>query len=150
MNEIGPRLVARSLGGCSALAQCCSPVRSSWRVPSRFRLGPSSDVYKRQAHGAADGAVYNGPEPEGATFAEQGLGWKNSYGVGNAGDSISSGLEGAWTPSPIKWDNSYFDTLFGHEWVQSQSPAGATQWVPKDGGGANTVPDAHDLSLIHI
>jgi catalase-peroxidase len=102
-----------------------------------------------KAHGAADGAVYNGPEPEGATFAEQGLGWKNSYGVGNAGDSISSGLEGAWTPSPIKWDNSYFDTLFGHEWVQSQSPAGATQWVPKDGGGANTVPDAHDPVKLH-
>jgi catalase-peroxidase len=102
-----------------------------------------------KAHGAADGAEYNGPEPEGAPLAEQGLGWKNSYGVGNAGDSISSGLEGAWTPSPIKWDNSYFDTLFGHEWEQSKSPAGATQWVPKDGGGANTVPDAHDPVKLH-
>ena len=64
-------------------------------------------------------------------------------------DSISSGLEGAWTPTPIKWDNSYFDTLFGHEWEQSKSPAGATQWVPKDGGGADTVPDAHDPAKSH-
>jgi catalase-peroxidase len=102
-----------------------------------------------KAHGAADGAEYNGPEPEGAGLAEQGMGWKNSFGTGNAGDSISSGLEGAWTPSPIKWDNSYFDTLFGHEWEQSQSPAGATQWVPKDGGGAGTVPDAHDPTKSH-
>jgi len=78
-----------------------------------------------------------------------GTGLEEHYGVGNAGDSISSGLEGAWTPSPIKWDNSYFDTLFGHEWVQSRSPAGATQWVPKDGGGANTVPDAHDPVKLH-
>ena len=102
-----------------------------------------------KAHGAADGAQYNGPEPEGAPLAQQGLGWKNSYGTGNAGDSISSGLEGAWTASPITWDNSYFDTLFGHEWVQSKSPAGATQWVPKDGGGADTVPDAHDPTKRH-
>jgi catalase-peroxidase len=102
-----------------------------------------------KAHGAADGAQYNGPEPEGAPLAQQGLGWKNSYGTGNAGDSISSGLEGAWTATPITWDNSYFDTLFGHEWVQSKSPAGATQWVPKDGGGADTVPDAHDPTKRH-
>src|SRR5580698_4041411 len=102
-----------------------------------------------KAHGAADGAQFNGPEPEGAPLAQQGLGWKNSYGTGNAGDSISSGLEGAWTPSPITWDNSYFDTLFGHEWVQSKSPAGATQWIPKDGGGADTVPDAHDPAKKH-
>jgi catalase-peroxidase len=102
-----------------------------------------------KAHGAADGAEYNGPEPEGAPLADQGFGWKNSFGVGNAGDSISSGLEGAWTPSPISWDNSYFDTLFGHEWEQSKSPAGATQWVPKDGGGADTVPDAHDSVKRH-
>jgi catalase-peroxidase len=102
-----------------------------------------------KAHGAADGAEFNGPEPEGAPLAQQGLGWKNSFGTGNAGDSISSGLEGAWTASPITWDNSYFDTLFGHEWVQSKSPAGATQWNPKDGGAADTVPDAHDPSKKH-
>jgi catalase-peroxidase len=102
-----------------------------------------------KAHGAADGAEYNGPEPEGAGLANQGLGWKNSYGTGHGGDSISSGLEGAWTASPIKWDNSYFDTLFGHEWEQTKSPAGATQWVPKDGGGAGTGPDAHDPVKTH-
>jgi catalase-peroxidase len=102
-----------------------------------------------KAHGAADGANFNGPEPEGAPLAQQGLGWKNSYGTGNAGDSISSGLEGAWTASPITWDNSYFDTLFGHEWMQSKSPAGATQWVPTNGGGVDTVPDAHDPSKRH-
>ncbi len=97
-----------------------------------------------KAHGAADPTELVGAEPEAAGLAEQGLGWKNSFGTGNASDTISSGLEGAWTPSPIKWDNSYFDTLFGHEWEQSKSPAGATQWVPKGGGGAGTVPDAHD------
>jgi catalase-peroxidase len=102
-----------------------------------------------KAHGAADAVQYVGAEPEAAGLANQGLGWKNSYGSGNAGDTISSGLEGAWTPSPIKWDNSYFDTLFGHEWVQSKSPAGATQWVPKDGGGADMVPDAFDPTVTH-
>jgi len=102
-----------------------------------------------KAHGAADAVEYVGAEPEGAGLADQGLGWKNSYGTGLAGDTISSGLEGAWTASPIKWDNSYFDTLFGHEWEQSKSPAGATQWVPKDGVGAGTVPDAHDPTKTH-
>jgi catalase-peroxidase len=102
-----------------------------------------------KAHGAADPTELVGAEPEAAGLAEQGLGWKNTFGTGNAGDTISSGLEGAWTPSPIKWDNSYFDTLFGHEWEQSQSPAGATQWVPKAGGGAGTVPDAHDPVKTH-
>ena len=102
-----------------------------------------------KAHGAADSVEYVGAEPEAASLAEQGLGWKGSYGSGNAGDTISSGLEGAWTPSPIKWDNSYFDTLFGHEWVQTKSPAGATQWIPKDGVDANLVPDAHDPTKSH-
>ena len=89
------------------------------------------------------------PNPRAPRLAEQGIGWKNSFGTGNAGDTISSGLEGAWTTSPIKWDNSYFDTLFGYEWEQSKSPAGATQWVPKDGAGADTVPDAHDPTKRH-
>jgi catalase-peroxidase len=102
-----------------------------------------------KAHGAADAVKYVGAEPEGAGLAEQGLGWKGSYGTGNAGDTISSGLEGAWTPSPTKWDNSYFDTLFGYEWEQSQSPAGATQWAPKEGGGAASVRDAHDPTKSH-
>ena len=102
-----------------------------------------------KAHGAADPTDLVGAEPEAAGLAEQGLGWKNSFGAGNSGDTISSGLEGAWTASPIKWDNSYFDTLFEHEWEQSKSPAGATQWTPKDGGGAGTVPDAHDSTKSH-
>ena len=102
-----------------------------------------------KAHGAADAAVHVGPEPEGAPIEQQGLGWKNSFGSGKAGDAITSGIEGAWTPTPTTWDNSYFDTLFGYEWELTKSPAGAWQWKPKDGAGADTVPDAHDPSIRH-
>ena len=102
-----------------------------------------------KAHGAANPDQHVGPEPEAASIEEQGLGWKNSFGSGNAGDTISSGLEGAWNATPTKWDNSYLDTLFGFEWVQTKSPAGATQWVPADGAAANSVPDAHDPSKRH-
>jgi catalase-peroxidase len=103
-----------------------------------------------KAHGAANPDEYVGPEPEGAPLEEQGLGWKNTFGSGNAGDTITSGLEGAWTPTPIQWDNSYFDTLFGYEWEQSKSPAGATQWIPVNGSAQTTVPDAHDPSTTHV
>ena len=96
-----------------------------------------------KAHGAGDPA-HVGPEPEGAPIEEQGLGWKSGFGSGKAGDAITSGIEGAWTPTPVTWDNSYFDTLFGYEWEVTKSPAGAWQWVPRDGAGADTVPDAHD------
>ncbi|MCC6795721.1 MAG: catalase/peroxidase HPI [Candidatus Hydrogenedentes bacterium] len=99
-----------------------------------------------KAHGAADPSKYVGPEPEGATIVDQGLGWINSYGSGNAGDTITSGLEGAWTPTPTKWDNSYFDTLFGYEWDLTKSPAGAWQWKPTDPKAATAVIDAHDPS----
>lgn len=102
-----------------------------------------------KAHGAADPSKYVGPEPEGASIEEQGLGWKNSYGKGNAEDTITSGLEGAWTPTPTQWDNSYFDTLFGYEWDLVKSPAGAWQWRPTDPAAAATVPDAHDPSKRH-
>ena len=102
-----------------------------------------------KTHGAADADRHVGPEPEGAGIAEQGLGWTNAYGSGKAGDAITSGLEGAWTPTPVTWDNSFFDTLFGYEWELTKSPAGANQWVPKDGGGADSVPDAHDPSKKH-
>ena len=102
-----------------------------------------------KTHGAADPEIYVGAEPEAADVAESGLGWKNSFGAGNAGDTISSGLEGAWTTSPITWDNTFFDVLFGFEWELSKSPAGASQWVPKDGAGAGAVPDAHDPSKTH-
>jgi len=96
-----------------------------------------------KTHGAGDPSKYVGAEPEGASIEEQGLGWKNTLGSGNAENTISSGLEGAWTPTPIKWDNTYFDVLFGFEWEQTKSPAGATQWIPKGGQAANSVPDAH-------
>ena len=102
-----------------------------------------------KTHGAADPSKYVGAEPEGADIQEMGLGWKNSFGTGNAGDTISSGLEGAWTPTPIAWDSSYFDVLFGFEWEQTKSPAGATQWIPKDGLAAHAVPDAHDATKKH-
>ena len=102
-----------------------------------------------KAHGAADPSKYVGPEPEAAPIEEMGLGWKNTFGTGNGAQTIGSGLEGAWTPTPIKWDNEYFETLFGHEWVQTKSPAGAIQWIPKDGAASNAVPDAHDPSKKH-
>ena len=101
-----------------------------------------------KCHGAAS-EDYKGPEPEGADIAEQGFGWTSSFGSGKGVDTISSGLEGAWTATPITWDNNYFDTLFGYEWELTKSPAGAHQWKPKDGAGAGTVPDAHDPSKRH-
>ena len=101
-----------------------------------------------KTHGAAP-EEHKGPEPEGASLEEQGLGWKNSFGSGKAGDTIGSGLEGAWTTEPTKWDNNYFDNLFGYEWEQVKSPAGATQWTPTDASTVGTVPDAHDPSKKH-
>src|SRR6202041_3020087 len=87
-----------------------------------------------------------GPEPESAGIEEQGLGWKNSFGSGNGAATITSGLEGAWTTTPTKWSNNYFDNLFGFEWELTKSPAGANQWTPKNGAGAGTVPDPYDKS----
>lgn len=102
-----------------------------------------------KAHGAADPNKYVGPEPEGAPLQDMGLGWISSYGSGHGDDTISSGLEGAWTPTPIAWDNSYLETLFAYEWEQTKSPAGATQWIPKDGAASDAVPDAHDPAKRH-
>lgn len=102
-----------------------------------------------KTHGAGDPALV-GPAPEGASIEEQGLGWKNRFGSGKGDDTITSGLEGAWTPTPTQWDNSYFDVLFGYEWELTKSPAGAKQWKPKNGAGADTVPDAHDPSKRHV
>ena len=102
-----------------------------------------------KAHGAADPGEHVGREPEAATTEEQGLGWKNNYGTGNAGDTIGSGLEGAWTPTPIQWDNSFFDTLFAYDWDLVKSPAGAQQWIPTDPEAVKAVPDAHDPSKTH-
>ncbi len=102
-----------------------------------------------KTHGVADPDRYLGPEPEGAPLEAQGLGWKSSYGSGKGADAISSGLEGTWTPTPTRWDNGYFETLFGYEWDLELSPGGLWQWIPRDGGGAGTVPDAHDPSKTH-
>ena len=99
-----------------------------------------------KTHGAADPNKYVGPEPAGESIEAQGMGWKNSFGTGNGEDTISSGLEGAWTTTPAKWSNNYFENLFGFEWELTKSPAGAHQWQPKNGAGAGTVPDAHNPS----
>jgi catalase-peroxidase len=102
-----------------------------------------------KAHGAATPKGNVGPEPEGASLQEQGLGWKNTFGTGNAGDTITSGLEGAWTSSPIEWSNDYFDILFRYDWDLVKSPAGASQWIPTDPAAADTVPDAFDPKKSH-
>ena len=102
-----------------------------------------------KTHGAADPSKYVGREPAGATLEEQSTGWKNTFGTGKGGDTITSGLEGAWTTTPTQWSNNYFENLFGFEWELTKSPAGAHQWKPKNNGGAGTVPDAHDPSKKH-
>jgi len=102
-----------------------------------------------KTHGAADPKKYVGTEPEGSGIEAQSLGWKNSFGSGKGGDTISSGLEGAWTTTPTKWSNNYFENLFNYEWELTKSPAGAHQWKPKDNAGAGSVPDAHDPAKRH-
>ncbi|MCB0646582.1 MAG: catalase/peroxidase HPI [Saprospiraceae bacterium] len=102
-----------------------------------------------KTHGAADPGKYVDKEPAGAGIVEQGLGWKNTYGKGNAEHTITSGLEGAWTTTPTKWSNNFFENLFSYEWELSKSPAGANQWKPKNNGGAGLVPDAHDATVKH-
>ena len=102
-----------------------------------------------KTHGAADADQYVGPEPEGASLEEQGLGWKNTYGSGVGADTITSGLEGAWTTEPAKWDNNFFENLFDYEWELITGPGGAWQWTPKDEAAQGTVPDAHDPSKRH-
>ncbi|MGE0395053.1 MAG: catalase/peroxidase HPI, partial [Vicinamibacterales bacterium] len=102
-----------------------------------------------KTHGAHKPADCTGPEPAAAGIEEQGFGWTNKCGKGNAGDTVTSGLEGAWTYNPTQWTNEFFVNLFGFEWVQTKSPAGATQWIPAKGEGANRVPDAHDKSKRH-
>jgi catalase-peroxidase len=101
-----------------------------------------------KCHGAGDPDLV-GPEPEGCPIEHQNLGWNSSFGSGKGRDAITSGLEGAWTPTPTTWDNAYYETLFGYDWELTQSPAGAHQWKPKDGAAADAVPDAHDSSIRH-
>ncbi len=102
-----------------------------------------------KCHGAEDPGKYVDPEPEGASLEQQGLGWSNSFGSGNAQYTISSGIEGAWTTNPIKWDSNYLENLFKYEWKLVKSPAGAHQWVPKDVAAKTTVPDAHEAGKTH-
>ncbi|MEO0066540.1 MAG: catalase/peroxidase [Bacteroidota bacterium] len=102
-----------------------------------------------KTHGAGDPGKYVGPEPAAADLEEQGLGWKNTFGTGNGEYTITSGLEGAWTTTPTKWSNNYFENLFGFEWELTKSPAGAHQWKPKNNGGEGTVPDAHNPNKKH-
>ena len=102
-----------------------------------------------KAHGAATPVGHVGPEPEGAALEEMGLGWKNTFGKGNGVDTITSGLEGAWSSTPTRWSNEYLKNLWGYEWELTKSPAGAHQWTPKNGGAKDTVPDAHDKSKRH-
>jgi catalase-peroxidase len=102
-----------------------------------------------KTHGAADPGKYIGREPAAASIEEQSLGWKNTFGSGSGGDTITSGLEGAWTTTPTKWSNNFFENLFGFEWELTKSPAGAQQWKPKAGAGSGTVPDAHDPAKRH-
>ncbi|MDT7545126.1 MAG: catalase-peroxidase [Actinomycetota bacterium] len=101
-----------------------------------------------KTHGAGNPDLV-GPEPEGCPVQHLGLGWKSEFGTGKGKDTITSGLEGAWTPTPVTWDSSFFDTLFGFEWELSESPAGAKQWIPKDGAAANALPDAHQPGVKH-
>src|SRR5206468_11282111 len=102
-----------------------------------------------KAHGAASAAEYVGPEPEGAPLEEQGLGWRNTFGTGKGPDTVTSGLEGAWTNEPTKWDNGFLDNLFNYDWELTTSPAGKKQWTPKNPEAQGTVPDAHDPSQGH-
>jgi len=102
-----------------------------------------------KSHGAADPSKYVGAEPEAAAIQEQGLGWKNTFGTGKGVDTITSGLEGAWTFNPINWDMEYFEILFQYDWIKVKSPAGATQWIPKGGAASDAVPDAHDPTKRH-
>ena len=103
-----------------------------------------------KTHGAADPSKYVGKEPASAGLEEQGKGWKNTFGTGNGGDTITSGLEVTWSKTPTQWSNNYFENLFGYEWELTKSPAGAHQWQPKNGEGAGTVPDAHDATKRHV
>ncbi len=102
-----------------------------------------------KSHGAANPDKYVGPEPAGASIEEQGLGWKSSFGTGKGGDTIGGGPEVTWTTTPTKWSNNFFENLFGYEWELTKSPAGAQQWVAKNGAGTGTIPDAHDPSKSH-
>lgn len=134
------------------------PLASARDIRETFRRMAMNDeetvalVAGGHTFGKAHGATTDdhlGAEPEGASLEEQGLGWKNSHGTGKGADTITSGLEGAWTTEPVKWDNNFFDNLFGYEWEKAKGPGGGWQWYPKEASAEGTVPDAHDASKKH-
>ena len=136
-----------------------NPIAAAWDIRETFGRMAMNDEETvaliagghsfGKTHGAADPSQYVGKEPAAASIEEQSMGWKNTFGTGKGGDTITSGLEGAWTTTPTQWSNNYFENLFGFEWELTKSPAGAHQWRPKNGGGAGTVPDAHNPSVSH-
>ncbi|MFZ1286251.1 MAG: catalase/peroxidase HPI [Candidatus Phosphoribacter sp.] len=146
VNPEGPNGTADPLGSARDIRETFT--RMAMNDEETVALTAGGHTFGK-AHGADDPNRYVGPEPEGAPLAGQGLGWHNSKNAGHGLDTITSGIEGAWTPTPITWDNSYFETLFKYEWELTTSPAGAQQWRPKDGAGADDVPDAHDPIARH-
>jgi catalase-peroxidase len=145
VNPQGPNGVADPLGSGRDIRETFA--RMAMNDEETVALTAGGHTFGK-AHGAGDAALV-GPEPEGAPIEEMGLGWVNSFGTGKGVDTITSGLEGAWTPTPTQWDNSYFDVLFGYDWELTHSPAGAQQWTPSNPEAKGTVPDAHDPSRTH-
>jgi catalase-peroxidase len=146
VNPEGPNGVADAMGSARDIRETFA--RMAMNDYETVALTAGGHTFGK-AHGAANPDVYVGIEPEGAPLQDMGFGWKSTFGTGNGEYTISSGIEGAWTPTPTTWDNSYFDTLFGHEWELTHSPAGAQQWTPKDGASSEAVPDAHNPNKRH-
>ena len=146
VNPEGPEGVPNALGSARDIRETFA--RMAMNDYETVALTAGGHTFGK-AHGAADPGKYVGPEPEGAGIDEQGLGWKNTFGSGKGVHAITSGIEGAWTNNPIRWDNGYFENLFGYEWELTRSPAGAHQWKPAGAAADGTVPDAHDPSKQH-
>ena len=146
VNPEGPEGVPNALGSARDIRETFA--RMAMNDYETVALTAGGHTFGK-AHGAADPGKYVGPEPEGAGIDEQGLGWKNTFGSGKGVHAITSGIEGAWTNNPIRWDNGYFENLFGYEWELTRSPAGAHQWKPAGAAADGTVPDAHDPSTRH-
>ncbi|TDV57368.1 catalase/peroxidase HPI [Actinophytocola oryzae] len=145
VNPEGPNGVADPLGAARDIRETFG--RMAMNDEETVALIAGGHTFGK-THGAADPDQYVGPEPEGAPIEEQGLGWTNKFGTGKGRDAITSGIEVTWSQTPAQWSNNFFDNLFGYEWELTKSPAGANQWKPKDGAGANTVPDPEDGSLV--
>ncbi len=146
VNPEGPNQKPDPLGAARDIRETFS--RMAMNDEETFALIAGGHTFGK-AHGAANPGEYVGSEPEGAGIEAQGFGWISKYGSGHGAETITSGLEGAWTTNPVKWDNNYLENLYGYEWELGKSPAGAYQWAPKNGAAAGTVPDAHDPSKRH-